>query len=172
MFGGVPWLSEPILLFLSKSSRQAAGGGWGCSFRAKSGRSVWLTTNFSLVPSLKLVELYFHDPMFLRSVYRDIFTSPSTHPTVVSTYMWTDWLRKCNQQYKAAEGPFFASYWNSGSRKPRVTQGVAKQLSRAHALSGTIWPSPNTHIECKNAIPLSLVRCRLLRRTFLLTPPA
>ena len=56
--------------------------------------------------------------------------------------MWIDWLRQCNQQHKAAEEPFSASYWNSGSGKPRVTQGTAKKLPvygipRAHAVSGT-----------------------------------
>jgi hypothetical protein len=67
--------------------------------------------------------------------------SPSTYVIGASTYMQIYWLRKCNKQHKAEEEPFFASYWNSGNRKPRVTQGIAKQLSvygipRAYALFG------------------------------------
>jgi hypothetical protein len=88
----------------------------------------------------------------------------STESTVstASTYMWTYWLRKCNQQHKAAEEHCFASYWNSGSRKPRVTKGIAKKLSvygvpRAHAVSGTTWLSPNTDIKGKNTIQITCV---------------
>jgi hypothetical protein len=96
--------------------------------------------------------------------------------------MWIYWLRTCNQQHKAAEEPFFPSYWNSGSRNSRVTQGIAWQLPvygvpRAHALpdtalSGTIWPSFNTDMKGKNAIQISFVCYRLLWRTFLLKPQA
>ena len=56
-----------------------------------SGRGVWLTTNLSLVPTLKLVELYLHDHMFLRDVYRDIF-SFTFNITNRSVYLHVDLL--------------------------------------------------------------------------------
>jgi len=43
-------------------------------FRSKSGRDVRLATNLSLVPILMLVELYLHDPMFLRGAHTDVLT--------------------------------------------------------------------------------------------------
>jgi len=60
-------------------------------FRAKSGRGVKLATNLSLVPNLKLVELYLHDPMFLRGLYRDIFTFTFNVPNR-SVYLHVDLL--------------------------------------------------------------------------------
>jgi hypothetical protein len=60
--------------FPSQIVQTGCKAGGGVLFRAKSGRGVRLATDFSLVPTLILVELYLHDPMFLRGVYTDITT--------------------------------------------------------------------------------------------------